>query len=85
MMGGPGPWSGGGPGGNRQEANSGQRARQGADGRANVVIRNLWFFAEDGKLEVMQVMAGISDGSFTEIRLRDNDLEGRQFILREKI
>ena len=85
MMGGPGGPPGGGPAGNRQSANTGQRTRQGPNGGTPVVIRNLWFIADDGKPEVMQVMAGISDGSFTEIRSRDNSLEGRQFILREKI
>jgi HlyD family secretion protein len=52
--------------------------------REQVVMRNLWYLDDDGKLEVMRVRAGISSGSFTEIRSRE-DIEGRQIILREKI
>jgi hypothetical protein len=47
-------------------------------------MRNLWYIGDDGKLGVMQVRAGISSGSFTEIRSME-DIEGRQFILRERI
>jgi multidrug efflux pump subunit AcrA (membrane-fusion protein) len=47
-------------------------------------MRNLWYIGDDGKLEVMQVRTGISSGSFTEIRSRE-DIEGKQVILREKI
>ena len=51
-----------------------------------VVVRNLWYIAENGSLEVMRVMIGVSSGSFTEIlALENEDIEGRQFILREKI
>jgi HlyD family secretion protein len=49
-----------------------------------VVIRNLWYVNGDGRLEVMQVEAGITNGSLTEIRPLE-DIEGRQVILREKI
>ena len=49
-----------------------------------VVWRNIWFVNSDGKLDVMQVRTGISDGSSTEIFVPD-DFEGRQIILREKI
>ena len=61
--------------------------RQGGQGNSPapaVVIRNLWFIGNDGKPDVIRVQAGITDGSFTEIRSRE-DLEGKQFILREKI
>jgi hypothetical protein len=47
-------------------------------------MRNLWYINVEGKLEVMQVRTGISDGSFTEILSREG-LEGRQVILRERI
>jgi hypothetical protein len=47
-------------------------------------MRNLWYIGEDGKLAVMRVRTGISSGSFTEIRTRD-DIEEKQVILREKI
>jgi HlyD family secretion protein len=81
---------GGGPragaGGGRQ--GQGQQPRAGEGGgrqREQVVMRNLWYIGDDGKLEVMRVRTGISSGSFTEIRSRDEDLEGRQVILKEKI
>ena len=68
-------------GGGRQ----GQGAQgQGAGSRNAVVMRNLWFINGEGKLDVIQVRTGISDGSFTEI-FTDNDLEGREFILRERL
>jgi hypothetical protein len=47
-------------------------------------MRNLWFINADGKLDVMQIRTGISDGSSTEIYL-DDDFEGMQVILRERI
>ena len=62
-----------------QGANQGQGRTQ-----ATVVMRSLWRLAGDGKLEVIRVATGISSGSFTEIRSLE-ELEGRQFILREKI
>ncbi|MCL2719768.1 MAG: efflux RND transporter periplasmic adaptor subunit [Treponema sp.] len=71
----------------------GQRTggRQAAQGTANqgrgssaVVMRNLWFVNNDGKLEVIQVRTGISDGSFTEIFVSD-DMEDLQVILRERL
>ena len=60
-----------------------QRGAQGPAAEKTVVVRNLWYL-NDGKLEVMQVHAGITNGSMTEI-LAAGDLEGRQVILREKI
>jgi HlyD family secretion protein len=80
MMGGPGSR----PLGQGQQ---GQQPRVGAGGsrqRDQVVMRNLWYVGDDGKLEVMRVRIGISSGSFTEIRSRE-DIEGRQVILKEKI
>ena len=66
--------------------NQGQRQQGQNPGRgANVpVIRHLWYVNEDGGLEVMQVRAGISNGSFTEIVVPD-EMEGFQVILRERI
>jgi HlyD family secretion protein len=49
-----------------------------------VVIRNLWYLNDDGRLEVMQVQAGITNGSFTEIDTME-DIEGKQIILRERV
>jgi HlyD family secretion protein len=57
---------------------------QGRNPAAAVVMRNLWYINDEGKLDVMQVRIGISSGSFTEIRAAD-DLEGKQVILKEKI
>jgi HlyD family secretion protein len=52
--------------------------------RTQVVMRTLWFVNNDGRLEVIQVRTGISDGSSTQVFLQD-DFEGRQVILRERI
>ena len=71
---------GGGPGGGRQGGSQSQNRNAGAP----VVIRNLWFMSAQGKLEVMRVQTGITNGLSTEIYSMDN-LEGRQVILREKI
>ena len=73
-------------GGGRQR---GTRQRGGDQGQSRneppaIVMRNLWYIGDDGKLNVMQVRAGISSGSFTEIHSRE-DIEGKQVILREKI
>jgi len=51
--------------------------------RSAPVIRNLWYMT-DGKLAVMQVLTGISDGTNTEIFLQ-GDFEGTQVILRERL
>ena len=67
------------PGGRQGQ---GQGQRQGRT--AAVVMRNLWYINNEGKLDVMQVQIGISSGSFTEIRAAD-DLEGKQVILKEKV
>jgi HlyD family secretion protein len=68
--------------GGRQGANA-QGAGQGRSTQA-AVMRNLWFVNGDGKLDVMQVRIGISDGSSSEVFLPEN-FEDRQFILREKV
>jgi HlyD family secretion protein len=62
----------------------GQGQGQGRNAVSAVVMRNLWYINDEGKLDVMQVRIGISSGSFTEIRAAD-DLEGKQVILRERI
>jgi len=49
-----------------------------------VVMRTLWFFNAEGKIDVMQIRTGINDGSSTQIFV-DDDLEGMQVILRERI
>jgi len=87
LMGGGGQGPGG-FGGARQFTAGGGRQGQGqGQGRTAapaIVMRNLWYVSNEGKLEVMQVRTGISSGSFTEIYAAD-DLEGKQVILREKI
>jgi HlyD family secretion protein len=65
-------------------ARQGQGQRQGRNAAQAVVMRNLWYINDEGKLEVMQVQTGISSGSYTEIRA-GFDLEDKQVILREKI
>jgi len=62
----------------------GQGQGQGRGAAPAVVMRNLWYINDEGKLDVMQVRIGISSGSFTEIRPVD-DFEGKQVILREKV
>jgi len=80
MMGPPPP-----PPGQRGRQPQGQGNQNGQRRNAQVVVwRNIWFINSEGKLDVMQVRAGISDGSSTEITAPD-DYEGRQAILREKI
>jgi HlyD family secretion protein len=71
------------PGG-RQGQGQGQGQRQGRSGAPRVIMRNLWYINNEGKLDVMQVQIGISSGSYTEIRAAD-ELEGKQVILKEKI
>jgi HlyD family secretion protein len=77
MMGGGRAGAGGGRQGQGQQDQQGNRREQ-------VVMRNLWYLDDDGKLEVMRVRTGITSGSFTEIRGVE-DIEGRQVILKEKI
>ncbi|GHV75887.1 hypothetical protein AGMMS49942_07080 [Spirochaetia bacterium] len=80
---GPGPGGGpmGGPGGARVMPQGGGRP---AAARNAVVMRNLWYLNGEGKLEVMRVQAGITNGTNTEIR-STLDLEKLRIILREKI
>jgi len=47
-------------------------------------VRNLWYLDDEGNLAVLPVRAGISDGSFTEVRAL-RDLEGIPVIVRERI
>ena len=62
----------------------GQGARTPRNSAPAIVTRNLWYIDNEGKLEVMRVQTGISNGTFTEI-LSMEGLEGRQVVLREKI
>jgi HlyD family secretion protein len=67
----------------RQSGGNQSGAGQGR-GSPAVVMRNLWFINNDGRLDVIQVRTGISDGSFTEVFVSE-DLEDKQVILRERI
>ena len=68
----------------RQSQSAAPGGRQGRGSEKPVVMRSLWFINDEGKLDVMRVRAGISNGSFTEVRAA-GELEGKQVILREKI
>jgi HlyD family secretion protein len=60
------------------------RPASGGGSRAAVVLRNLWLVGDDGKLEVIQIRTGISNGQSTEVFL-EKEFEGRQVILRERL
>ena len=60
------------------------RPPSGGGSRTAVVFRNLWLMDGDGKLEVIQIRTGISNGQSTEVFL-DEEFEGRQVILRERL
>jgi HlyD family secretion protein len=85
-------------GGQAPRQNSRQGGAQSRNAAPVVVMRNLWYVGGDGRLEVMQVQIGITNGSFTEILSTENigtsteprrgdgsPLEGSQVILRERI
>ncbi|MCL2809801.1 MAG: efflux RND transporter periplasmic adaptor subunit [Treponema sp.] len=67
---------------------SGRQSGQGGAGQrrgeATVITRNLWFINDDGRLDVIQVRTGISDGISTEIFIAE-DMENKQVILRERL
>jgi len=69
-----------GMGGSRQSS----RSAQGGAPQQVVVYRNLWFINGEGKLSVIQVRTGISDGSSTELFVSD-ELEDMQVIHRERL
>jgi HlyD family secretion protein len=91
-MGGPG--AGGFPGGSsgsRQNAgrlNTGASASRQGDGSSNPP-RPLWFINDAGKLDLIMVRTGISNGSFTEVHAirggSDEELAGMRIILRERV
>ena len=64
----------------RPTATQGQARSSGGQER----LRNLWYIAEDGNFGIMRVATGIISGSNTEIFV-DDDFEGREFILRERL
>jgi HlyD family secretion protein len=87
MMGG----AGGGPGGGN--ARQSQGAQTGTSRPAEtsaqitpLVTKPLWYMDSNGKLDVILVSVGSSDGTRTEIRpLNGQDLEGMSVVLKEKV
>jgi hypothetical protein len=76
---------GGNPGG-RGGNNAAQGTVRAGGNREAFTRKTLWFMDENGRPACVQVEAGISDGSLTEIRaLGGEELEGREIILRERI
>ena len=71
-----------GGGGGRTGAAVGTRQVRGSPA---VVMRNIWYISDEGRLGVLQIQTGISNGTFTEIIRAPVDLEGKQVILRERI
>lgn len=73
------------PTGRMMRSGANQRQGQTGGGASAVVMRNLWYIGADGKLEVMRIQTGISNGFYTEIRSSPDGLEDKQVILRESI
>jgi HlyD family secretion protein len=88
-----GPPPGGGGMGGTMIRTGGATARTGNAPTRSVEAapKALWFLNGEGKLDCLLVRAGISDGSYTEVRPADRNgpgeaaLEGLQVILRERI
>ncbi|GHV01538.1 hypothetical protein FACS189485_00090 [Spirochaetia bacterium] len=83
-QGGPGGGPMGGPGGARVMESGSQSSGRSSAAASTVVMKNLWYLNGEGKLEVMRVQTGITNGTSTEIRPTE-DLEKMQIVLREKI
>ncbi|GHU75294.1 hypothetical protein FACS189461_1280 [Spirochaetia bacterium] len=73
----------GGPGGARV-MESGSQSSGRSSAASAIVMKNLWYLNSEGKLELMRVQTGITNGTSTEI-LSTEDLEKMQIILREKL
>jgi HlyD family secretion protein len=92
-MGPPGGGSGGRGGTSGGSAAAGAAGAAGAAAAAAAAGREeaprtgtLWFMGDNGRPACVRVLAGISDGSYTEVRApADGELEGREIILRERI
>jgi len=70
--------------GGGQRQGRGQQTGGGNQRNAPVIVmRNLWYINDEGKLAVIQVRAGVSDGSNTQVFL-DEEFEGMSVILREQ-
>ena len=68
-------------GGQRQSRQTGGGTQRNTP---TIVLRNLWYLNDEGKLSVIQVRAGVSDGSNTQVFF-DEEFEGMQVILREQV
>jgi hypothetical protein len=78
----------GGPPQQGQSSGANQQVNQTAP--MQETLKSLWFIHESGKLDVVMVRVGISDGSFTEIHAvrgsSDSALENiSKIILKEKV
>jgi HlyD family secretion protein len=51
---------------------------------ADDTTKNIWYLDDSGKLAVLAVKTGVSDGSNTVI-VSDQDLEGKKIIVKEKV
>ncbi|MDR2418484.1 MAG: efflux RND transporter periplasmic adaptor subunit [Treponema sp.] len=74
---------GGAPGANNARAAGGASAA-----RVTVTFKPLWYVNSGGKLDVIMVSVGISDGSYTEVHAVNGDdasLENLSIILKEKV
>ncbi|MDR2797073.1 MAG: efflux RND transporter periplasmic adaptor subunit [Treponema sp.] len=63
--------------------------RKPPSGEASRRPQALWFINDQGKLDLILVQTGLSDGFFTEVHgfkgLKDEELEGMRIILRERV
>jgi HlyD family secretion protein len=82
-MQGPGMMGGGRP---PSAGDANMAARTAMAAAAPVTVKPLWYTASNGKLDVILVQTGSSDGSRTEIRPVDGqDIEGMSIILKERV
>lgn len=79
-----GPGGPGGPGFEQRRTGSKAGSGEGASAApAEVEKKTLWYLDEKGEFQVIQVEAGVSNGTSTEIS--GEGLEGRKVILKEKV
>ena len=78
----------GGPGGSSGASGSQKKTTKSdsstASGATVEVTKNLWYLDDSGKLAVLAVKTGVSDGSNTVIS-SDQNLEGKKIIEKEKV
>jgi HlyD family secretion protein len=76
---------GGRPGGMPAAGTSGGTTAASRTAASSLTAKTLWRLNSEGKVDCIQVLAGISDGTRTEIHAAEGELEGMQVILREKV